>query len=159
MAKQTLGRSLVTGGKHSADPLVLVSLWSKQFPRRETASTHSLNFRNPLVAVNASFQPAPRNCKQSCRSCYSSELHICRTTYSASIMDQILLWSTNSLASNTEVMGRVIHCLADCHWTPVVTRSSYPRSSKILMWRYAVMQLVIRACLGPRNVSQGLRLS
>ena len=54
------------------------------------------------------------------------------------VMHRILLWSTNSLAGVSEVMGRVIHCLADCHWTPVVTRSSYPRSqlSKILMWRY-----------------------
>ena len=76
---------------------------------------------------------------------------------------QILLQlqAPHVLAGDSEVMGRVIHCLVDCHWTPVVTCSSYHKSqlSKILMWRYAVMQLVIRACPGPRNVSQGLRLN
>jgi hypothetical protein len=48
--------------QQSADPLV--SLQSKQFPRRETACAHSLNLRNPLVAVNTSFRPAPPNCNR-----------------------------------------------------------------------------------------------
>jgi hypothetical protein len=39
---------------------------------------------------------------------------MCWTTSSASIMDQILLWSTNSLAGESEVIGRVMHCLVDC---------------------------------------------
>jgi hypothetical protein len=62
MPRQTLRRSLVTGSKHSADPPV--SPWSKQFPRRETACAHSLNLRNPPVAINTSFQLAPPNCNR-----------------------------------------------------------------------------------------------
>jgi hypothetical protein len=62
MLRQTLGRSLVIGSKQSANPLV--SLQSRQFPRRETACAHSLNLRNPPVAVNPSFRPAPPNCNR-----------------------------------------------------------------------------------------------
>lgn len=60
MPGQTLGKSLITGSKRSANPPV--SLQSKQFPR--TTCAHSLNLRNPLVAVNASFQLAPLNCNK-----------------------------------------------------------------------------------------------